>query len=119
MLRVNPEPFKLSEYTNQDSDGNVMLKDHAYQAVSAGFVKVLGVCNATNQIIQGFVGLLVNPVATGIRIDSQDSSINQVDVGIGFPVAKDEYFEITSNMAIATNIYWKSCGELRKPIDFN
>ena len=121
MLKVNRAPLKLSAYTNQDSEGNAILKAHAYLAKSAGFISAQ--CDlAEGKDLWGFVGLTNDPAGAGImvgRAEAGPSSGAAVWKNITFLVAKGEYFEITTDDADDPIIYWKSFGVLKKPVDFN
>ena len=118
MLRVNPPPFKLSEYTRQDSDGNNIVKDHAYFAQSAGFVTAFCTMTSGADALYGHVGLTSDPVTEGNRIAKQCIGDTSYTVYISFMVSKGEYFEITSDSG-TPEIWWKSVGTLKKPIDFD
>lgn len=108
-------PKRLSAYTNQDSDANVILKDHTYLAGNDGFVTAYANIT-TGTYIRGYVGVTDDPVGAGDLI--LETSVSGNDrASISFPVAAGEYFEITTNAAIAINIRWKSNGRLSKPVD--
>ena len=122
-LHVEKPMLKLSAYTNEDKDSNAMLKAHAYQAVSAGFVTVHAVASDGLEILALYVGLTNDPVGAGDLIFRETAApagaSNYIGCG-GIPVAKNEYFEITYNGAGAVVIRWKSLGlTLKRPLDFN
>lgn len=110
----------LSAYTNEDSNGDAMLRSHAYKAQTDGQVTAYNV-SGTAQSIKGFVNTTGNPAD-----DSEDASLITGNTagtatgsgvnGITFLVSKDEYFEIVSAHATHT-IRWKSFGALSKPVD--
>jgi len=107
----------LSAYTNEDSDGNAMLKTHAYLAATDGFVTAYVTVTAGATNIQGFVGSTDNPAGEGTLIRRDDDSTAGTVHGISFLVSKGEYFELTSPATGAITIYWKSFGALSKPVD--
>lgn len=119
-LRVNPPPFKLSAYTNQDSENNVMLPTHAYKAQSNGYVSAIGEILPTSGFIKLYVGLTDDPVGAGNLISRVTSVLPEgiETMSVSALVAKNEYFEIVSSSATPA-IWWKSEGVLRKPIDFD
>lgn len=117
-LKVEPPPFRLSEYTNEDSDGNAMLKAHAYFAQSAGFVSAYVQLNLAGDFLRGYIGLTDNPAGAGNKIQEQEMGGAVYTNSICFVVAKGEYFEITATGDEPT-IWWKSYGALRKPVDHN
>ena len=119
MLRIGRAPFKLSEYTTEDSDGNAMLKAHAYQAQSAGFVCARVISSSGEVELNGFVGLTSDPAGAGVKVQCSFVVTTTYGTDASFAVAKGEYFELTTTSANAVNIYWKSVGRLLKPIDFN
>ena len=111
----------LSAYTNQDSDGNAMLKTHAYKATTDGQVSAYSeVPWGPGREIKGFVGITNDPAGAGTLIQREEN--NEINFNnqksISFLVAKDEYFEITVYSGIPT-ILWKSFGTLSKPVDHN
>jgi hypothetical protein len=107
--------FGFSAYTNLDSDGNAMLKSHAYKAATDGFVKATMTTNAINQSINGYVGATDDPEGAGDRVQTNFEALSAKGISIGFEVAKDEYFEITSSTT--ATIFWKSIGTLSAPVD--
>lgn len=120
VLRVNPPPFKLSKYTNQDSDGNVMLEEHAYFAVTDGMV--FGFCPAgtgTDVHISVYLDETDNPAGAGDRVQADVLMTEGLFGNYSVLVAKGEYFEVTTDSTVAPTIYWRSFGVLNKPIDFN
>lgn len=119
MLRVNKAPFRLSAYTNLDSDGNPMLKDHAYKAQGPGFVCATCQSEGPGTYVKGFVGLTSNPAAEGDMLGYNAFAGTTLGESICIPVAKDEYFECYTDSANPILIWWKSVGTLKKPIDFN
>lgn len=117
MIGISSPPRNLSAYENLDSEGNAMVKDHAYLAQSDGFVCAT-VPERVPLYIRGYVGLTNDPVGAGDRVGYNGYSGTGYGSGVNFLVAKNEYFEITSNEAVVT-IFWKSWGPLKKPIDNN
>ena len=118
-LRVNKAPFKLSAYTTEDSDGNAMLKSHAYLAQSAGSINAFVSVTAAAPNISGYVGFTNDPVTDGVKVDSHSDDTQTMIIHVSFLVAKGEYFEIRADSTSAVNINWKSVGALIKPVDFN
>ena len=109
-----PPAKRFSAYTTEDSDGQTMLKDHAYKAVTDGFVAAHVAINTAEKIL-GWVGLTDDPKA-GDEIASQEADADDSHKYVSFDVAKDEYFEIVATSG-APFIRWKSVGNLAKPID--
>lgn len=108
----------FSAYTNLDSENNAMLKAHAYQAATAGWVTATGNLGTTGATLKGYVGLTTNPAGAGDLIAAEkNAAAPDEDRAICFPVAKDEYFEITCTDT--PTIRWKSIGTLSKPVDNN
>ena len=120
-LRVSQPMVKLSEYTIDDSDGNPMLKSHAYQAVNDGVVYANVILITGNDNLDIFVGLTTDPPTDGrlIQRHSIYTASSNCDVCVTAQVAKGEYFEVRSTTG-TVSILWKSQGlALKKPIDFN
>jgi len=119
-LEVKTPPFKMSPYTVEDSDGNALLRAHAYEAVSAGSVHVYCLLGLGDKWIKGYVGVTNNPPGEGnpIQWQSQDTEGQGCYVSFSLDVAKGEYFEITTS-ADTPVINWKSYCTLKKPIDHN
>ena len=110
------DQLAFSAFTTNDSESNVMLKAHAYLAVTDGFVNAIVSLSANSDQLQGFVGSTDDPAGAGSQIGVQEASKNSQSAGISFPVAAGEFFEIT----VPTNnptIWWKSRGPLSNPID--
>ena len=81
-----------------DSESNTLAKDHAYKAQTAGFVDVRCIGNG---YLLGYVGITDNPLA-GTNL--QYIVGNTGNEGIHFFVAKDKYFEISSELTVY--IHW-------------
>jgi len=108
--------FGFSGYTNEDSDGNAMIVAHAYKAATDGFVVVnIGGIGAGKNLY-GYVGGTDDPAGAGILVRRMACVDNDTG-GFIFPVAKDAYFEITTNSASTPTIYWVSIGTLGNPVD--
>ena len=107
----------LSAYTDEDSDGNVLLKGpgHSYKAATDGLVYVYILTGAAGTSLKGYVGLTDDPIGAGMLIQPINIPVLNYDVPIQFAVAKDEYFEITTSSTPV--ILWKSFGTLSKPVD--
>ena len=107
----------FSAYTNLDSESNVLLKSHAYQAATDGFVDAFVTTSGVGQAINIYVGSTDNPAGEGTLIQrhAQDTTGNVLNVSAR--VAKDEYFEVTTTSTNAVTINWKSIGTLSNPID--
>jgi len=119
-LHVEPPPLKLSVYTNEDSDGNALLKAHAYQAVTDGKVSAYSGTFTEQGLLTVFVGLTDNPAGVGDVIEKQQGSEIAFWQSVSALVAKGEYFEVTADASAGTVVIrWKSFGALRKPVDFN
>lgn len=118
-LRVGKPRFRLSAYTNEDSDGNAMLKSHAYKAVTEGFVSVKITSTETAGSYTVYVGITDDPVGAGEIVQILEPWIPSGghNYSMFFAVAKDEYFEVIGRDTV--EILWKSVGTLSKPIDFN
>lgn len=116
--RAKRPPLKLSEYTTEDSDGNAMLKSHAYFAVSPGGVSAFSTLTTAGHSVQGFIGNTDDPVTDGNRVAKQSLGNVAATKYISFLVAAGEYFEVTAESGVP-EIWWKSFGALRKPIDHN
>lgn len=100
-----------------DSEGNEMLKAHAYLAATDGFVSVQAVLGAA-QLLSGFVDDTSNPAGAGIKVQESESDAAGQSRSIFLVVAAGEHFEITSGANDASiNIYWKSIGTESKPED--
>lgn len=119
-LHVEKPMLKMSAYTTEDSDGNAMLKAHAYRAVNAGVVDVFCSLTASAAWIRGYVGLTNDPEGAGTLIHrrTQDTEGQGYSAGFTLHVAQGEYFEITTSADTPT-ILWKSFGVLKKPVDHN
>lgn len=104
----------LSAYTNEDSDGIVMYKAHAYLAATDGVV----VGYIFSQLgFEAYVGLTDNPAGEGYLLQRQYGGVSGQYKSFSFEVAKNEFFEITTAAAGQPVIYWKSRGTLSKPVD--
>jgi len=119
MIEVSETPFKLSELTNEDSDGNAMLKDHAYFAQSAGSVNAFVTVTAAAPGINGYIGFTPDPFGAGVKVDDHSDDTAGIENNLFFLVAKGEYFEVRSEPTGAVTIRWRSFGNLLKPVDFN
>ena len=109
----------LSAYTTKDSEDNTMLKTHAYKAATSGLVDVYASLSSMENM-QGYVGDTDNPSGAGTKIrEVSNGAGGSQTMGLGFSVAKDEYFEITTNSTATPNIRWRSFGTLSKPVDNN
>lgn len=118
MFLIGKPPFKLSEYNREDSEGNFIVKNHAYFAQSAGYVTANVSLSTAAHYIRGYVGMTSNPAGEGDNIRYMQIGGAVYDVSISFLVPKGAYFEITSDSGTPV-IWWLSFGALRKPIDFN
>lgn len=108
----------FSVYTNEDSDTNAMLKDHAYLAATDGFVNVMCMLSEVTDELKGYVGATDDPAGAGTQICRQmTGSTANAAVTITLHVAAGEYFEIVVVSASTPTIYWKSRGTLSKPVD--
>jgi len=116
---IGSPPLKLSADTDQDSDGNAMLKAHAYKAQSAGEVGAYVTASGGNQSISGYIGNTSDPAGAGNKVRADGMDPSGAYGGVSFTVAKGEYFEITTTSANAAIIRWRSFGPLKKPIDYN
>lgn len=108
--------FGLSAYTNLDSDGNAMLKAHAYKAATDGWISAR-ITNQNNKYLRGYVGSTDDPAGAGNLIQEEASAEGSLRKSLSLLVAKDEYFEITYTGSNTPTIWWKSFGSLSKPID--
>lgn len=119
MIFTSSPPLRLSAYSDQDSDGNVMLKSHAYKAQSAGFVSARCGTYGTGFDLKGYVGLTSDPEGAGQWIGYNAFAGSAYGMGVTLLIAKGEYFEFITGSTEAIYIFWKSFGTLKKPIDFN
>ena len=110
----------FSTRTTLDSEGNAMLKAHAYLAQTDGFVSVLmSIATAGNQL-QGYIGDTNDPAGAGDLMQRNLTSDDGEAVCQTLHVARGEYFEIVDTEG--TNdptIWWRSRGPLRAPVDHN
>lgn len=108
----------FSAYTNEDSETNAMLKDHAYLAATDGFVVAKIQLSEITDELKGYVGATDDPAGAGVQICRQmTGSTANATATISFPVAEGEYFEIVTVSASTPTIQWKSRGTLSKPVD--
>ena len=106
----------LSAYTNQDSESNVMLKAHAYQAQSAGWVSAYDLDIEATTDLKIYVGLDDNPAGTGDLIQViGNKGVGGIPASVSAFVAEGEYFEVTIDGPAV--IRWKSMGTLSRPVD--
>ena len=120
MLRIRKAPKRLSAYTNEDSEGNPMVKDHAYKAQRDGQVFVYSGNFSAQGTIQLFVGLTSNPAGAGERIQYQSGSEIATYQSVSAEVAKGEFFEVTATASAGSQVIrWKTRGRMKKPVDFN
>lgn len=109
----------LSTYTPNDSESNAMLKAHAYKAATDGEVTASIITNADFQRIRGYIDDTSDPAGAGHLKDANQILSSGEIGGVSFLVAKDEYFEITTNSTNAPTIYWRSFGTKSNPVDYN
>jgi hypothetical protein len=107
----------FSAYTLNDSDGNAMLKSHAYKAATDGFAMASVVANALGDAIRGYVGATNDPAGAGVLVQGNAAIGNSDIPSICFPVQKNAYFEITGYGT--PTIRWMSVGTLSAPVDYN
>lgn len=110
------DSLALSAYTDLDSEGNAMLKAQAYLAVTDGYVTAFVGSSAAAQGMNAYIGLTNNPAGAGIQVQAQSTTVEGY-FSASFPVAKDEYFELTTTSGNAITIRWKSIGTLSNPVD--
>jgi len=110
-------PVTLSAYTNEDSEGNAMLKNHAYLATIAGEVCAIVAASGIDKWLYGYVGTTDDPAGAGIVVQVDFVSANGDWAGVSFLVAEGEYFEVRTDSTNAVTILWKSFGILSKPVD--
>lgn len=104
-------------YTANDSNGDAMLKSHAYKAQTLGFVSVYATLNASGDRIIGFVWNTSDPAGSGTQIQSSEASSSNDDVSIYFIVPDGKYFEITVGGANVPTILWIGLGSTDRPVD--
>ena len=120
-LYVN-NAIAFSAYTTEDSESNTILKAHTYQAATAGFIVARVQLTTAGHTLIGYVETSAqydidgDPIAGGTVAGSQEADAINSHQSICFPVAKNEYFEITCDTA-NPDIKWKSVGALSKPVD--
>lgn len=106
----------LSAYTDEDSENNAMLNNHAYKAATDGWVSAVASITLSAQI-QLYVGTTNDPAGAGDLIQRFERfGVNTEQKSAAALVAKDEYFEIVATSGTPT-IRWKSFGTLSKPVD--
>ena len=111
-----PISTPFSAYTNEDSEGNAMLRTQAYKAATDGYVAAKTTITVAGNMLYGYVGLTNDPYTDGDLVGCQEADANGSTKSIFFAVAKDEYFEIRTVSSTPT-ILWKSKGVLSKPVD--
>jgi len=118
LIATIPGYVELSAYTTEDSDGNSMLKSHAYKAATAGMALAYSTSLDAGEYIAIYVGTTTDPAGAGDLIQQFDSEDADSSHSVCALVAEDEYFEVlcTADPAAPT-IRWKSFGTLSKPID--
>ena len=107
----------MSAYTSEDSEGNSMLKSHAYLAATDGFVVASVDSNGSGTNLKGYVGTTNDPAGAGDLVGYNSYAGSAHGESICFPVAEGEYFEITTTATGTPSILWKSMGTLSKPVD--
>ncbi len=111
----------LSAYTNQDTDGNAMLKTHAYKASTDGYVSAVhDVAYGAGRGMKLYVGGTNDPFGAGDlvqRMENDGSTYNNY-YSVTYSIAKDEYFEIRVYSGTPV-IRWRSKGTLIEPVDHN
>ena len=119
-LHVEKPMLKMSAYTTEDSDGNAMLKDHAYQAVNDGWAVAYELDLDGAEDLYIYVGLTDDPRGAGVIIQRcGNQGVSGAAQSVCAWVAKGEYFEVR-DIGKTPTIRWKSLGLiLQKPIDFN
>ena len=115
VVTVTKPRIKFSALTANDSDTNAMLKAHAYLAITDGFVYVTAIPLPQYSSLNGYVGNTNDPAGAGLLIQVDAININNQNVSINFSVRRGEYFEVTTTGT--PNIYWRSVGVLRNPVD--
>lgn len=109
----------LSAYTNEDSETNAMLKDHAYLAATDGEVYANAAPSGGGLYLRGYVGGTNDPAGAGDKIQDDGNAANANHACVSFSVAEGEYFELVTDSTNAVTIYWRSRGTLSKPVDNN
>jgi len=105
----------LSAYTNLDSEDNIIIKDHAYEAATDGGVFAYSTGIDAGETVKVYVGATDDPAGAGILIETNEAAAADTEGSVSALVAKGEFFEVTcSKVAI---VHWKSFGTLSKPID--
>lgn len=109
----------LSAYTREDSEGNNMLKSHAYKATTDGFVSSYAQLTGTDYQLVVYIGITTDPAGAGdiIQRVSRPNVTGNMYMSVSAWVAKDEYFEIVCD--VTPVIRWKSKGTLSKSVDNN
>ena len=108
----------LSVYTNEDSEPTAMVKAHAYKAATDGQVTAYVLASAIGGQLKGYVGTDNDPTDENLVQSASFTAGGAIGtLNMSFLVAKDEYFELTTNSSNAVTIMWKSFGTLSKPID--
>ena len=105
------------EYSDEDSDGNAMLAEHAYLAAQDGFVTCEMSSVSGIKWVSGFLGATDDPVGAGDKIQYASVPATGHGTSIGFQVAAGTYFEFTLSSPTTNKIYWHPVGTLSKPVD--
>jgi len=103
--------------SNLDSEGNVMLKSHAYLAVVDGYVSAIAETMDDDEYLKGYIHSTNNPAGAGTMLQEVESSDVVTAKSIYFAVPAGWYFEVTCDDTVV--IYWQSYGTDSKPVDNN
>ena len=109
--------FGLSAATNEDSNGDTMLKAHAYKAATDGVVMVVVTIGTAGRACRGYVGNTNDPAGAGTQYGvAVGNGTSGDEFSFIMEVPKNRYFEITLATDTPT-IYWRSRRALSKPVD--
>lgn len=102
--------------TANDSEGNAMLKAHAYLTQTSGFVTAYDVA-LNDTTLYGYVGITTDPESDGTVVQRDKTEANYSGRNIFFFVPNGKYFEITEAAGTPT-IEWTPLSESgAAPID--
>lgn len=104
-------------YDPNDSDGNAMLKAHAYQAQTDGFVSVYLDSIGAGKYLRSYVDDTDDPAGSGTKIQEIVAPAAAIGCSLFFAVPNNTYFEITTDDSEDPTILWMSIGTYSAPVD--
>lgn len=106
-----------SGYTANDSEGNAMLKSHAYLAPLSGYVSAFDTLDASGDRIIGFLHNTNDPAGAGQIIQPTEASSSADDCSVFFFVPAGKFFEITAGGSNVPTILWCPLRGDSRPVD--